>query len=32
MSLDKIKSAKNLGYADKYSKNTIINGLIRNKI
>jgi hypothetical protein len=32
MSLDKIKSAKNVTYTDRYSKNPIINNLIKTKI
>lgn len=32
MSLEKIKSAKNITYSDRYSKNPIINTLIKNKL
>jgi hypothetical protein len=32
MSLDKIRSAKNITYSDRYSKNPILNTLIKNKL
>lgn len=32
MSLDKIRSAKNITHTDRYSRNPIINTLIKNKL